>query len=1712
MLRYPFAGWVYFLQFYLPFLPLSSVTFCAVTSVFIRRWRRVRRRKCRRVGHPGACERLLLPGGAVRQHCSFTMNNKESTTESENNNQMKVFLPNKLLECLPRTSALPKERLRWNTNEEIASYLISFERHEEWLSCTLKTRPLNGSIILYNRKKVKYRKDGYCWKKRKDGKTTREDHMKLKVQGMECLYGCYVHSSIVPTFHRRCYWLLQNPDIVLVHYLNVPSLEDCGKACGPLLCAVADRRDSLRWTREELLSQLKPMFHSIKWSCSNSNGSSEFSIEQLVQHILDSQQTKPQPRTHACLCSSTLASAGANIPHRCNSTKHRIISPKLPTRLSPYPALTEVQNLAAGEGSGSGSGQEGGQSETPGGAGGGGGGGGLGGERKGPGPLSQAPRPGPVVTKLAIRSPAVSQDSVGVTGVSSPCSASSSSSSSPPQPHRSTPLTLSNGGSAACNGFYSDRRGLATVSLPQNAVIVMTTAIGPGAEDSKSELGYGGSGVAPSHLSLTHSGRLVLSPIPPKPEAPSPPAVGSRVTLAASTPQNTITATIPPASSAPAAHSISPTPGVATLSLTLLSSPVIGGLLLTDRLIPGADPPATPLMPLCLESSLGLDSLGVLGADAPDQEPERVSPSPESEDRKHSPKPSLHEPQPPLLTQMVTPQPHNTASSCTNGPLLQSPQEPQSHSTAQPGHQAECEPPQHLLGLQNKLQPCPDTTGPQQQLVLVPPSAPGQGPETDCQQQLLFLHRQLQQRGQQLVLLQPEPPQLQALQPNGKLLLMEGKPNSVAAQPTSPEAILRVKEEQSSPFSPSSSPSSSSSSSSSSSGLECYEAEETPMDTNSGGEGGEMCREDPDLSVMMQKSGGGLEEAGPGSSALEISFDSQFPDLISEFITEDEQRGSTPAPPQPPAQPLFPTGVRYVVPQPSPASSFLPFPTLTPSCPPAGPGDQVRRLATITDFSPEWSYPEGGVKVLITGPWTEATGRYSCVFDQNTVPATLIQPGVLRCYCPAHEAGLVALQVLEDSGGVSSSVLFEYRARNASSLPSSQLDWLSLDDNQFRMSILERLEQMEKRMAEMTAANNQQQQQQQRQQQQQQQQQQGSQNTTQQPAAGTEDRAQTQSGPWFERRIVGLCERMMAGGRWGGGGERLLHSVRHRGMTLLHLAAAQGYTQLIQTLIHWRSVNADSLDLEQEVDPLNVDHFSCTPLMWACALGHQAAAVLLYRWNSLALGIPDSLGRLPLAVARSRGHTRLARCLEELHTQGVTPEQPAQAEPEGADWGHTNTQPPPPAPHLPPSPLSTSPDTGLSSSSSIPSPSDPPSPSPSSAYSSGSIPLYSPPDPMDTSDPSLSATSSPSSLPLSSPSPSLQLPLSLHSWGEACEAGDPSLSASPHEPAFLMEYEPTCSPSPPSGPPLSRHSAFEAELLSYSENAENEDYLPAVEELQVDMATLAEQIIEATPERIKQEEFPRGAESPLRERRDNTAIHDTMPWLATYLDTVDTLPALSPPRRDRCVCPTPPPSSRSPQPPSPLSALALQRLRPPSSAAWAEFLNASANGRMERDFALLTLTDSEQRELYEAARIIQNAFRRYKGRRLKEQQDMAAAVIQRCYRKYKQYALYKKMTQAAILIQSKFRSYYEQKKFQQSRRAAVLIQQYYRSYKEYERLKQGHRGTSALNTKIKGSFLTKKQDQAARKIMRFLRRCRHRIKELKQSKELERMQKRGLTT
>lgn len=111
------------------------------------------------------------------------------------------------------------------------------------------------------------------------------------------------------------------------------------------------------------------------------------------------------------------------------------------------------------------------------------------------------------------------------------------------------------------------------------------------------------------------------------------------------------------------------------------------------------------------------------------------------------------------------------------------------------------------------------------------------------------------------------------------------------------------------------------------------------------------------------------------------------------------------------------------------------------------------------------------MKVLITGPWGDP-GAYSCLFDRTSVPAALVQPGVLRCYCPrecprwgvpargppprstdpppcppaAHEAGVAALRVACPPRLLSAAAPFEYRARGAArGPPGAQLDWLALD-------------------------------------------------------------------------------------------------------------------------------------------------------------------------------------------------------------------------------------------------------------------------------------------------------------------------------------------------------------------------------------------------------------------------------------------------------------------------------------------------------------------------------------------------------------------------------------------------------------------------------------------------------------------------------------------
>nr|XP_021525566.1 calmodulin-binding transcription activator 1 isoform X8 [Aotus nancymaae] len=1433
-------------------------------------------------------------------------------------------------------------------------------------------------MILYNRKKVKYRKDGYCWKKRKDGKTTREDHMKLKVQGVECLYGCYVHSSIIPTFHRRCYWLLQNPDIVLVHYLNVPAIEDCGKPCGPILCSInTDKKEWAKWTKEELIGQLKPMFHGIKWTCSNGNSSSGFSVEQLVQQILDSHQTKPQPRTHNCLCTGSLG-AGSSVHHKCNSAKHRIISPKVEPRTGGYGSHSEVQHNDVSEGKHEHSHSKG---------------------------SSREKRNGKVAKPVLLHQSSTevsstNQVEVPDTTQSSPVSISSGLNSDPDMVDSPVVTGVSSMAVASVMGSLSQSATVFMSEVTNEAVYTMSPTTGP------------------NHhlLSPDASQGLVL-------------AVSSD------------------------GHKFAfPTTG-SSESLSMLPTNVSEELVLSTTLDGGRKIPETTMNfdPDCfLNNPKQGQTYGGGGLKA-----EMVS-----SNIRHSPPGERSFSFTTVLTKEIK----------TEDTSFEQQMAKEAYSSSAAAAAASS----LTLTAGSSLLPSGGGLSPSTTLEQMDFSAIDSNKDYTSS---------FSQTGHSPHIHQTPSPSF-FLQDASKPLPVEQNAHSSLSDSGGTFVMPTVKTEASSQTSSCSGHVETRIESTSSLHLMQFQANfqamtaegEVTMETSQAAEGSEVLLKSGELQACssehyLQPETNGVIRSASGVPILpgnvvqglypvaqpsignasnmelsldhfDVSFSNQFSDLINDFISVEGGSstiyghqlvsGDSTALSQSEDGARAPfTQAEMCLPCCSPQQASLQLSSSEGGASTMaymhvaevvsaasaqgtlGMLQQSGRVFMVTDYSPEWSYPEGGVKVLITGPWQEASSNYSCLFDQISVPASLIQPGVLRCYCPAHDTGLVTLQVAFNNQIISNSVVFEYKARALPTLPSSQHDWLSLDDNQFRMSILERLEQMERRMAEMT----------------------GSQQHKQASGGGSSgggsgsgnggSQAQCASGPGalgscFESRVVVVCEKMMSRACWAKS-KHLIHSKTFRGMTLLHLAAAQGYATLIQTLIKWRTKHADSIDLELEVDPLNVDHFSCTPLMWACALGHLEAAVVLYKWDRRAISIPDSLGRLPLGIARSRGHVKLAECLEHLQRDeqaqlGQNPRIhcPASEEPSTESWmaqWH------------------------------------------SEAISSPEIPK----------GVTVIASTNP-----------VQVTGNPKGTSVGKEAAPSQVR--PREPMSVLM--------------MANREVVNTELGSYRDSAENEECSQPMDDIQVNMMTLAEHIIEATPDRIKQESFVPMESSGL-ERTDPATISSTMSWLASYLADADCLPNAAQ-IRSAYNEPLTPSSNTSLSPVgSPVSEIAFEKPNLPSAADWSEFLSASTSEKVENEFAQLTLSDHEQRELYEAARLVQTAFRKYKGRPLREQQEVAAAVIQRCYRKYKQYALYKKMTQAAILIQSKFRSYYEQKKFQQSRRAAVLIQKYYRSYKKCGKRRQARRTAVIVQQKLRSSLLTKKQDQAARKIMRFLRRCRH---------------------
>ncbi|KAI3369473.1 hypothetical protein L3Q82_007692 [Scortum barcoo] len=1582
---------------------------------------------------PEGLKKIRNPERMVRIAVGYTGHTPPKSDDTDANNepgQLKIYLPKKLLECLPKCSSLPKERHRWNTNEEIAAYLITFEKHDEWLTTSPKTRPQNGSMILYNRKKVKYRKDGYCWKKRKDGKTTREDHMKLKVQGVECLYGCYVHSSIIPTFHRRCYWLLQNPDIVLVHYLNVPAVDDSGKPCGPVLCSInTDRKEWAKWSKEELIGQLKPMCagSSLHQKCSS-----------VKQRIISSKQ-----ESGAAVGGGAAVGTGVAAGQRAEEADG-----------------TEVQNSDVSEG----------QTEpSPGG----------GRSRAGAGERRNGritkPSLLPQSSMEVSSSTSTNQVEVPDTTQSSPLSITSDMADSPALTigaglSQSTAVFMSEVTTLTGDSVYSAGHTHLLASTHESTTTGILLAVAP--ENQRFTSFPGGVG-------LGEGGELVLS---------SSLDSGGGVSL----PETTMTFDPDcflnnPKQGQTYGGGGGKTEGCNGDDGGLHCSS--NGFVYNPALVNNIKTETTPLeQPLATQSSYVGEGTG-------------LSPSTTLEQMDFSAVmssacvPSLtqpsHHPSPSLFLQ-ASPQTSQPPQLQTNG----------TEATQESGEA------QAYIGLPTVPTDSPVTNGdPHTHLHQASPDQQGlcgrngQGApvgsfpltsqDTTVDQSGSRRHREVRA--------------LDKTSENGaELLLKPGDPHESYTS-VDTEHYLQSTDENGG-------------------GEEGAGGSGGGGAGPGGGGGGEneiLCNgvslsgasssvvaspqsiaagasmEGALYSSPLPQQGGGVSAATAGAGAaislegFEASFGSQFSDLINDFISVEGSGGGVGA---------AVTGV--LMPQEGAAgedqgtgAGHLQGSEVEQGA--LGLLQETGRLFGVTDYSPEWSYPEGGVKVLITGPWLESSSEYSCLFDHINVPAALIQPGVLRCYCPAHDTGLVMLQVAMGGEVISSSVVFEYKARDLPALPSSQHDWLSLDDTQFRMSILERLEQMEQRMAEITNQN-------------------PSSETMATKGGGVEGGGatdqQSQISPdqgSFEGRVVVVCEKMMSQPCWASSNQ-LVHSKNSRGMTLLHLAAAQGYAGLIQTLIRWRTKHADSIDLELEVDPLNVDHFSCTPLMWACALGHTEAALVLYQWDPRALAIPDSLGRLPLNIARSRGHTRLAELLEQLQqtpqaqghhadtwmerwrgesqTSGIsnspTPNpnselrraraesQPDNLNPSWSQTGHRAQQGtqgeqggPPPAKRLKPSP-----DTQQQLANSTPGTNTLNTLLNSAPSANPQRPLL--PNTQQTQPSNLSCQKAP---PASSSPNRPQLPSAPFShlqariggsgggtrWSLRQTLGQRSLARrilGKERLAIHLRQR------------VLSDRGEETELLTFQDNTED---------LQMDITMLADHIMEASTGRLKQEAMETETDS------GKVGISSDVRLLSGYLGEVERFLNSKP------QTPSPKPNSLS-GPEDQQSPQAKQALSAPFD--WSSFLCAAIKEeRLKTDSPCLGMTEAEQGELYETIRHALHSLRKHKictwhfisspQAPIQEQRKEIAAVIQRCYKRYKQYALYKRMTLAAILIQSRFRSFHEQRKFQQSRRAAVLIQQYYRSYRH------------SLS-----SLLTKKQNQAARKILRFLLRCRHRAREQRKAR------------
>ncbi|PUZ42444.1 hypothetical protein GQ55_9G582700 [Panicum hallii var. hallii] len=140
---------------------------------------------------------------------------------------------------------LKEARHRWLRPAEICEILKNYRNFR--IAPEPPNRPPSGSLFLFDRKVLRYfRKDGHNWRKKRDGKTVKEAHERLKSGSIDVLHCYYAHGEENENFQRRSYWMLEEDfmHIVLVHYLEVKGGKSSSRIRGHDDMLQAARTDS----------------------------------------------------------------------------------------------------------------------------------------------------------------------------------------------------------------------------------------------------------------------------------------------------------------------------------------------------------------------------------------------------------------------------------------------------------------------------------------------------------------------------------------------------------------------------------------------------------------------------------------------------------------------------------------------------------------------------------------------------------------------------------------------------------------------------------------------------------------------------------------------------------------------------------------------------------------------------------------------------------------------------------------------------------------------------------------------------------------------------------------------------------------------------------------------------------------------------------------------------------------------------------------------------------------------------------------------------------------------------------------------------------------------------------------------------------------------------------------------------------------------------